>query len=102
MRFFQGWDTVKVVSALIVLMALSACEIPGSESDSFEPVAGACQISGDQQGAFMARVPAFPIPVRIDAAFGSDELPRVRAAIDTWNAFGRQLIHEDFLQVVSD
>ncbi|HUP58257.1 MAG TPA: hypothetical protein VM598_12445 [Bdellovibrionota bacterium] len=85
-------------------MLLSACEIPGMESEgsSFQPVAGSCHIAPDQEGSFMSRVGEFPIPVRIDAAFSESERRAVLQAVSTWNSFGRQLIHDDFMRIVSE
>src|SRR4051794_36470632 len=94
MMFLKRRDTAQTVSATVLLLALGACQ------SSYAPTE--CRIADDQMGAFMSLVPEFPLPVRIDSAFGADELARVHAAIDTWNAFGRELIHEDFMQVVSE
>lgn len=50
----------------------------------------------------MARVPTFPIPVRIDSAFSWDEAEQAKLAIATWNDFGHTLIGQDFYTIVTD
>jgi hypothetical protein len=89
---------------LTLMLGLGACEIPGMEADGslFQPVAGSCRIAQDQEGAFMSRVGEFPIPVRVDSAFSENERRLVLQAIATWNSFGRQLIHDDFMKIVSE
>jgi hypothetical protein len=84
--------------AFASLLVFGGCNFPGSQ-DSFQPSDGACRIASDQQGAFMARVPDFPIPVHIDAAFSADERAQARNAIHIWNQFGQELIHGDFFSV---
>jgi hypothetical protein len=86
--------------AVVALVVFGGCNFPGGQ-DSYQPSDGACHISSDQQGAFMARVPNFPIPVSIDAAFSPQENAQAMSAIQTWNRFGQELIHQDFFQIVS-
>src|SRR3954468_7408550 len=101
MKTFRGRINGAVLIAILLFLAPTACRFPGTKG-TYEPRPEDCHIDMDQQGAFMARVTEFPIPVRIDSAFTSEELPKVLSAIASWNDYGRQLILEDFIQVVSE
>jgi hypothetical protein len=95
--FFCG-RKMRLISATALLLVFGACNDEGD----FAPVPGACRISNDQDASFFFRVSTFPIPVRVESAFTSEEKIQIRQAIDAWNGYGRYLIHEDFFEIVSE
>jgi hypothetical protein len=58
-----------------------------------------CQVAPDQRKSFMPKLAQFPVEVRVDATFSSDQQSVLRDAVDRWNRVGRDLMGQDFFAV---
>jgi hypothetical protein len=85
----------RALFALAAVAGLSSCNETGWSSRE-------CHIQDDQQGAFMARVPDFPISIYVDSSFTDGDRQSITSAVSEWNARGRQLIESDFFTIAGN
>lgn len=90
---------LKLLTTLILTL-LSGCGLESSDPVSIGDAPGSCQFAPeDQKLSFMARVAAFPLRMKVDSSFRSEQIEALSRAAARWNELGKALRGKDLLSV---